>query len=171
MNPSRLFLPVITLTLVGLPVVAVPTQPHPPVQSNVKVPVRIALSGPAAPMAGQTIEVTLDIERLALQNLDLTWVATLPDGVVAADEVTRETLHGATPAKLTRKLHLRLQKLPTTDLTVTAELAGKGIGLKAVATYAFGRTAATTNLPKPAPSPGKVNGRTLSGSGGSAGKR
>ena len=86
-------------------------------------PLTLHLSGPKAVAAGAALTLTLD----------------LPEGVTLLSRRPNEPIVDARNPRLVRTLRVRVDRLPTADLVVTADSRTSTFGVHATARYRFGR--------------------------------
>jgi hypothetical protein len=139
----------------GEPVVNRPTT-EPPSRRTERVPLTIAIDGPEVVAPNSEIELTLRVMRRWATSEPVELSVKLPSGVSLIEGELAATL--SPTASGTRRLRLRIDRVPDQDLDVRADLAGLAYGAHARAAYRFGRP--LPKLARPASTPVVIGGRT-----------
>jgi hypothetical protein len=115
---------------------AKPPAGHPEIHRNPQPPVVVKILGPERVQPGETITLELRIEALQTSE-PLALRLQVPSGAQLLEGSTEETLSAA--PQITRLLRLRVEQVPPEDLSVEVIQRGSGWGVRATASYRFGR--------------------------------
>jgi hypothetical protein len=113
-------------------------------------PLSLAVKGPSRVTAPSEIELTIVLHRLWDTPDPVVLTVDLPPGARLISGATSETLAPSSQPRA-RSLRIELERVPSADLVVRADLGGRGYGAHSRAVYRFGRPE-----PKPANPAGSV---------------
>jgi hypothetical protein len=121
-------------------------------------PLSLAVEGPSSVTAPSEIDLTIVLHRLWNTLDPVVLSVDLPPGARLISGSTSETL---APSSLspTRSLRIKIDRVPSADLVVRADLGGQAYGAHARAVYRFGR--AEPKLAQPAGSVVAIGGRPI----------
>jgi hypothetical protein len=103
---------------------------------NAQPPVIVKLLGPERVQPGETITLEMHVEAIRTSE-PLTFRFQVPPGAHLLEGSTEEMLSAA--PRITRTLRLRVDQVPPEDLSVDVVQQGPGWGVRATASYRFGR--------------------------------
>ena|GEM_PF-2321551 len=113
-----------------------------------EAPFHLAVEGPKTVLAGTEIEIGIKISVNRPLNGPLNLTASLPAGATLVAGSERETFTNLARGLTERRLRLRLEQVPSTDLLVKLSYRGPTSGATAKKRYRFGRTASTKPIPR-----------------------
>lgn len=104
-----------------------------------RAPLRLTLSGPKAPKAGEQIEVSIVVERTAAAFNPLELRVALPRSAKLVDGELLQTIDDKASTKWARVIKVQIDEVPAEDIVVTVDVRGDGFGAHASSAYRFGR--------------------------------
>jgi hypothetical protein len=118
-----------------------PQASAPPLETSVNssAPLVLSLDGPKVVEAGQEVDLVIHVERRGEWTRPVLLHAALPAGVTRLEGVTDSTIAPEAPRATAQHLRILVQRVPATDLVVTATAGGEGWGVRAEKHYRFGR--------------------------------
>jgi hypothetical protein len=135
-----------------------PPTPTPSVSRPQRSPLSLAVNGPASVVAPSEIELTIVLHRLWNTPDPVVLSVDLPPGALLVSGAASETLAPSSQPH-TRSLRIKLERVPSADLVVRADLDGRAYGAHARAVYRFGRP--EPKLARPAGSVVMIGGRPV----------
>ena len=121
-------------------------------------PLSLVVDGPSSVAAPSEIDLTIRLQRLWTTPDPVVLTVDLPPGALLVSGSTSETIAPTFFAQ-SRTLRIKLERVPSADLVVRADLGGPAYGAHARATYRFGRP--EPKLPQPAGTVVVIGGRPV----------
>ncbi len=135
-----------------------PQTPAPSASRPQRSPLSLTVNGPASVTAPSEIELAIVLDRVWNTRDPVVLRVDLPPGALLVSGSPSETLAPSSHPH-TRSLRIKLERVPSADLVVRADLEGRGYGAHARAVYRFGRP--EPKLTRPASSVVVIGGRPV----------